>query len=86
MKYYIGDINVQNGEYSHTSTIKFRTSGNPEKALGRIARHWYDGAEEQDGKGSGAWYANCGEVATSAGLFQEIDKGTFEKLHLISEL
>ena len=71
MKYYLGIIEAQNGENRYNQTIKFRTSSEPYQYLNHVVKTWYHFG---------------GTLVTEAGGIQEIDKETFDKITLISEI
>lgn len=101
MKYYIGVLDTRNGEYEYDSHVRFSTKEDPAKYLERIARSWYgipdsctiedcedeaELTEENCPLEDGGFYHNCGEVHTSAGNILEIDKKTFDKLTILTEM
>lgn len=83
MKYFIGTIDERNGEYEYTHIIKFKTDDKPDSVLEDIARTWY--ADDPDEEGS-CYFFNCGEVATSAGGFEEVTKEIYDGVPFMVEL
>jgi hypothetical protein len=82
MKHYIGEIETYFGESEVTTTIKFKTAGNPEEYLDKIAstfwgdREVYDDSELYD----------FGDKSTCSGRLQEISKELYEALQITTEL
>lgn len=81
MKYYIGKINEQYGEFEVEVSILFSTSKDPIWVLEQIARDWY-GQDEHDSTGlPDGMYWNCGEMAYGAGNHHEITATTYNELN-----
>jgi len=76
MKYYLGQIEEQHGEYEHTTTIKFSTDEDPEEYLEEIVKTWYVEVDTDD---NGDHWIN-GEIIVSSGRYSEITKHMFRNL------
>ena len=80
MKYYIGNIDEQYGEFEVQQSILFATAGDPDEVMEEIAKDWY-GLDEHDSFGlREGMYWNCGEMAYGAGRHYEVTKATYDEL------
>jgi len=80
MKYFIGKIREQYGEFEVEQSIIFSTSQDPVNVLELIAMGWY-GQDEHDSDGlPDGMYWNCGEMAYGAGNCHEITAATYNEL------
>ena len=79
MKYYIGNIDEQHGEFEVEQTILFATGGNPDEIMEVIAKDWY-GLDEHDSCGlrEGMYWNDT--MAYGAGLHYEVTKATYDEL------
>ena len=50
MKYYVGNIDEQYGEFEVQQSILFATAGDPDEVMEEIAKDWY-GLDEHDSDG-----------------------------------
>ena len=80
MKYFIGNIREQYGEFEVKQSLLFCTSKDPTDVLEIIARDWY-GQDEHDSDGlPEGMYWNCGEMAYGAGNYYEVTADTYNEL------
>lgn len=83
MKYYIADILVYNGNFEHTTTIRFSIPDNKDanKAHKVVVSTWYSDLQENEF----GWWTTCGTVAVNRGKLTEIDQQVFNALasHII---
>ena len=80
MKYYVGKIDEQYGEFEVEQSILFATTENPSEILEEIAKDWY-GQDEHDSDGlPDGMYWNCGEKAYGAGNYHEVSETTYAEL------
>ena len=83
MKYYIADLQMYNGDFEHTTTIRFALpdSKDPAKAHEKIAADWYTDLQRDEL----GWWTTCGTVAVNRGRLTEIDQQVFYALasHII---
>ncbi len=79
MKYYIGNIDEQYGEFEVEQTILFATGGNPSEIMEVIAKDWY-GLDEHDSCGlrEGMYWNDT--MAYGAGSHYEVTKATYDEL------
>lgn len=73
MKYYLGTLNVQIGDYGVDTSIRFATSGNPDKFHHHIAKTFWGKSEEDDE----TYYFNGGQIAIEVGDRVEVNKEVF---------
>ena len=86
VKYYIGNIEVRNGEYEYSSTVRFKTKGSPYHHLRKIASTWYgEKSKLQDSK-VGAYYFQAGWVCVWEGECQELTREVYDAITLVTEL
>jgi len=79
MKYYIGNIDEQYGEFEVQQSILFATAGDPDEVMEVIAKDWY-GLDEHDSMGlREGMYWNDG-MAYGAGRHYEVTKATYDEL------
>ena len=79
MKYYIGNIDEQYGEFEVQQSILFATAGDPDEVMEEIAKDWY-GLDEHDSDGlREGMYWNYG-MAYGAGRCYEVSKATYDEL------
>jgi hypothetical protein len=80
MKYYVGKIDEQYGEFEVQQSILFATAGDPDEIMEVIAKDWY-GQDDHDSTGlPEGMYWNCGEMAYGAGRYYEVSKATYDEL------
>ena len=80
MKYFIGNIREQYGEFEVKQSLLFCTSKDPTDVLEITARDWY-GQDEHDSDGlPEGMYWNCGEMAYGAGNYYEVTADTYNEL------
>ena len=78
MKYYLANVIEYNGDFQHTTTVRFAIPSNidPYGAHEEIVANWYsDLAENELG-----WWTPCGTVACNAGKLTEITIQVFDAL------
>lgn len=86
VKYYIGNIEVRNGEYEYSSTVRFKTKGSPYRHLRKVASTWYgEKGKLQYGK-DGAYYFHAGCVCVWEGECQELTREVYDAITLVTEL
>ena len=79
MKYYIGNIDEQYGEFEVEQSILFATAGDADQLMERLAKEWY-GRDEHNSDGlSEGMYWNDG-MAYGAGRHYEVTKATYDEL------
>lgn len=83
MKHYIGEIETYFGESEATTTIKFKTDGNPEDYLDKIASTFWGQDAEADEISN---FYDFGDKSTCSGRLQEISKELYEALQIVTEL
>ena len=72
LKYYIAEVEAQQGEYTHTTKYLFKTAGDPFKHAEETARTWYGGEKVEKDEYSNGYWQNGGEVLTSVGDVKSI--------------
>ena len=79
MKYYIGNIDEQYGEFEVEESILFATAGDPDQLMEEIAKDWY-GLDEHDSDGlpEGMYWNDT--MAYGAGRHYEVTKATYDEL------
>src|SRR6056300_871936 len=79
MKYYIGHIDEQYGEFEVSESILFQTAANPDQVMEAIAKDWF-GLDEHDSEGlpEGMYWNDT--MAYGAGLYYEVTKVTYDEL------
>lgn len=84
MNTYLGKVTVIAGEYETVCTFRFKTEGDPDKYLDRIAKDWYGSKPE---KYLGAYCFDAGCVAVRPNRWKEIPQEQYETLAgFISEI
>ena len=79
MKYYVGNIDEQHGEFEVEQTILFATAGDADQVMDEIAKDWY-GLDHHDSDGlTEGMYWNGG-MAYGAGCYYEVTKATYDEL------
>ena len=82
MKFYIGEIETYFGESQVSTTIRFKTDGNPDDYLDNLASDfWGEANEPEDGE-----LYDFGDKATCGGKWQRINGHIYNFLHIITEL
>lgn len=84
-KYFIGQLEIRNGECEYVQIYKYSTTGKAYRYLNGVAKTFYGRPDERQGYKSSYHYFNGGEVAVKAGSIQEITREVFDALTLISE-
>jgi hypothetical protein len=79
MKYYIGNIDEQHGEFEVEQSILFATAGDADQLMERLAKEWY-GLDEHnsDGLREGMYWNDT--MAYGAGCHYEVNKTTYDEL------
>ena len=79
IKYYVGNIAEQYGEFEVEQSILFATARDPDDVMEEIAKDWY-GLDEHDSFGlREGMYWNDG-MAYGAGRCYEVTKSTYDEL------
>lgn len=79
MKYYVGNIDEQYGEFEVEQSLLFATTKDPSDVLEEIAKDWY-GQDEHNSDGlPEGMYWNDG-MAYGAGRYYEVTKATYDEL------
>ena len=80
MKYYVGKISEQHGEFEVEQSFLFATAGDDNQLMEQLAKDWY-GLDHHDSDGlPEGMYWNCGEMAYGAGRHYEVTKATYDDL------
>jgi len=80
MKYYIGNIDEQYGEFEVEQSFLFATDGDADQLMEELAKDWY-GQDEHDSEGlPEGMYWNHYEMAYGAGRHFEVTKATYDEL------
>jgi len=79
MKYYIGNIDEQYGEFEVEQSILFATAGDADQLMEQLAKDWY-GLDEHnsDGLREGMYWNDT--MAYGAGCHYEVTKATYDEL------
>tara|TARA_R110000823_G_scaffold24126_5_gene71383 strand:+ start:2108 stop:2629 length:522 start_codon:yes stop_codon:yes gene_type:complete len=80
VKYYIGDIEQRIGEHQPTTSIRFRTEGDPQAYLADIVKGFFGDEPNEDEPNSGVYWDETMEKVCYAGNFTEVSKDHFEAL------
>jgi hypothetical protein len=83
MKYYIGEIETYIGESQVSSTIRFKTTGDPDDYLDNLASDFWG---ETDKPAEDGEMYDFGDKATCGGRWQRVNGRIYEYLHIITEL
>jgi hypothetical protein len=86
IKYYIGYIEVRNGEYEYSATIRFKTKSDPYRYLRKVASTWYGEEGKLQDVEDGAYYFHAGCVCAEEGRCQELTQEVYDAITLITEL
>jgi hypothetical protein len=79
IKYYVGNIDEQYGEFEVEQSILFATARDPDDVMEEIAKDWY-GLDHHDSMGlREGMYWNDG-MAYGAGRCHEVTKSTYDEL------
>lgn len=78
VKYYIGDIEERIGDHQPTTSIRFRTEGDPQAYLADIVKSFYGDEPNEDEPNSGVYWDETMEKVCYAGNFTEVSKDHFE--------
>jgi hypothetical protein len=79
MKYYVGELQMQFGEFDPKESFLFATAGDADQLMEEIAKDWYD-RDEHDSVGlREGMYWNY-EMAYGAGRHYEVTKATYDEL------
>lgn len=81
MKYYIGEIDTYIGEMEISSTIKFKTEGDPDQYLYDIASDFWGDSDGEEGG-----LHDFGEKSACGGRWQRIEANIYNALTIITEL
>lgn len=87
IRYFLGKLDVQHGEYCFTETFIFTLDNprkNPTTFLNRLASDWYGGKPK---KVFGWYHYNGGEIAVQPGAAYEISEGAYKELqHTLADM
>ena len=81
MKYYIGEIDTYFGESSVSTTIKFKTDGDPDQYLYDIASDFWGDAHDEEGG-----LHDFGDKSACGGRWQRVEPDIYNALTIITEL
>lgn len=81
MKYYIGEIDTYVGEMEVSSTIKFKTEGDPDQYLYDIASSFWGDSDGEEGG-----LHDFGERSACGGRWQRVEADIYNALKIITEL
>lgn len=75
VKYYLADVEIRDGEFEHSTTLRFETSGDPTEYHEKVVSTFYneDGAEKDE---NGHYWQDY--VVYFAGVITEIDEYTYK--------
>ena len=88
-RFFIGQLEVQDGEHRHTHVFKFKLTGSkkPETHVKRVASTYYDEEEGGDFNKASGWYEfECGCIAVRPEAADEITAHVYEALTVLTEL
>lgn len=71
LKYYIAEVEEQQGEYTHTTKYLFKTAGDPFKYAENTSKTWYGDEEAEKDENSDGYWQN-GEILSSVGEVKEV--------------
>ena len=81
MKYYIGDIEEQNGEYEYTTPFRFETDKDPNERHDEIARTWRNDEGHEWDDNENCYWSDYNAIKT--GKLTEITKEVYDALNYI---
>jgi hypothetical protein len=81
MNYYIGEIETYFGESEVSTTIKFKTEGDPDEYLDGIASHFWGDAHDEDGG-----LHDFGDRSACGGRWQKVSQEIYDAINIIVEL
>lgn len=81
MKYYIGEIDTCFGESEVSTTIKFKTEGDPDQYLYDIASDFWGVAHDEEGG-----LHDFGDKSSCGGRWQRVEPDIYNALTIITEL
>lgn len=71
LKYYIAEVEEQQGEYTHTTKYLFKTAGDPFEHAEYTAKTWYGHEDAEKDEYSNGYWQN-GELLSSVGDVKSI--------------
>lgn len=74
-QHYIGKVTITSGEYATDCAFRFKTRGNPDKYLCKVAQHWYG---DKGSKEDGAYFFDAGCVAVTPCYCIPISEETYK--------
>jgi len=83
MNYYIGEIETYFGESEVSTTIKFKTEGDPDEYLDRLASMFWGSEVDQEDDSS---LYDFGDKSTCGGRWQEVNQEIYQAITLLPEL
>jgi hypothetical protein len=81
MNYYIGEIETYFGESEVSTTIKFKTEGDPDQYLYDIASQFWGDAHDEEGG-----LHDFGDRSACGGRWQKVSKEVYDAITIIVEL
>jgi hypothetical protein len=81
MNYYNGEIETYFGESEVSTTIKFKTEGDPDQYLYDVASNFWGHAHDEEGG-----LHDFGDKSACGGRWQRVDAGIYNALTIIVEL
>lgn len=67
VKHYLGEVEEQQGEYTHTTKYLFKTAGDPFKYAENTSKTWYGGEKAEKDEYSNGYWHNGGDILSSVG-------------------
>ena len=72
LKYYIAEVEAQQGEYTHTTKYLFKTAGDPFAYADKISKNWYNGEKAEKDEYSNGYWHNGGDILSSVGEVKQV--------------
>ena len=80
LKYYIAEVEEQQGEYTHTTKYLFKTAGDPFKYADNVSKNWYNGEKAEKDEYSNGYWQNGGDILSSVGEVKQVSIEDYEVL------
>jgi len=81
LKYYIAEVEEQQGEYTHTTKYLFKTAGDPFKYAENTSKTWYGDEEAEKDEYSNGYWQNGGDILSSVGEVKQVSIEDYEVLN-----
>ena len=72
VKHYLGEVEEQQGEYTHTTKYLFKTAGDPFKYAENTSKTWYGVEKAEKDEYSNGYWQNGGDILSSVGEVKEV--------------